>query len=83
MLPQTRQKIIFMHVTMASSLLENVCSGRILSVTIQEGEVVGRESVFCQNQLIWLGKIDVLLGTEKLLGLLIAPLPPQLCKLVQ
>jgi len=69
----------FMRVTMASSLLENVCSSRVLSVTIQEGEVVGRESVLCENQLIWLGKIDVLLGTEKFLGLFFF----QLCELVQ
>lgn len=47
MLPQYRQKLIFMHVTMTSSLLENVCSSRVLSVTIQQGKVVGRESVFC------------------------------------
>lgn len=47
MLPQYRQKLIFMHVTMASSLLENVCSSCVLSVIIQQGKVVGRESVFC------------------------------------
>lgn len=47
MLPQYRQKILFTHVTMASSLPENICSGCVLSVTIQKGGAVGRESVFC------------------------------------
>lgn len=62
MLPQYMQKIIFVCVTMASSLLENVCSGCVFICGDPEGELSGKEYILLKV-MIWLGKTGVLLRT--------------------